>query len=110
MDAEQIARKVAADLAPEVGGNLKSVTDKVINGTLPPPGEKTRSLSDIAEMATIAHFIVTVAIELVKLASDGQQIGAWRAMLEKLPRPLSLSRELAGKIIDAVMSHAGPPK
>jgi hypothetical protein len=105
MEGEEIARAVAAELAPEVGAPLKGQTERAIKGTLPPPDAATRGLREAADLAVIAHFIWTVAPVAASMWKDrSQHSDTVRAALDRLQRPASISAETAKRVIDAVVA------
>jgi hypothetical protein len=67
MNAEDIARKAAGDLAVQFGPELLTNTEAAIRGKLPPV-LRSRDVATTVEVAAIAHLVVATAHFLVTLA------------------------------------------
>ncbi len=101
MTADDLARLVAKDVAPELGRDVPSKTEDVIRG------EVSRSWGAHVEMAiTIGNFIVhtaSLAWEIYKSYNDSGKV---REMLvaEAKP-PAGVSKENAEMIINSVLAN-----
>jgi hypothetical protein len=107
MDANEMAREIAADLAPEFGAALKVKTEQAIKGILPPAGAATRGLHDVADLAVIAHFILAITPIATMIwrskAADSADSKSMTAELEGIERPAGLPLGVAKKVIDKVI-------
>jgi hypothetical protein len=108
MNAEEVARQIAGELAPEFGASLRDNTERAIQGTLPLADTPTRGLREAADVAVIAHFIWTAApIAVAALKSTPHDGSAVRSALERVTRPAMLSAEVTKKIIDKIIAKLG---
>jgi hypothetical protein len=115
MNAEDIARKAAADLALQFGPGLITNTEAAIRGELPPVS-RSRDIATTAEVAAIAHLVIATAHFLVSVAPQlsvnmsfkwkgNERAEVRRKVKEGIKNPPPLKSATADRAIDAVMDR-----
>jgi hypothetical protein len=113
MQSEDIARRVAADLAPEFGPALTEKTEQALKGQLLAAPARTRSLTPdlhtVADVSVIATFLVTLAPIARNFWSELKDKTAVKsAITGAVKLPTGVKAELGEKIIDAVVNRSEP--
>jgi hypothetical protein len=101
MTADDLARRVAKDLAPEFGNNLPATTEGVITG------EGSRSWGANAELAlTISTFLVHTATLAWDIYKDTRDISQVRQLVvSKSKVPAGVSQQKADMIVKSVIDN-----
>jgi hypothetical protein len=107
-EANEIALRVADELAPEFGQSLHANTEHALNGDLPPPRPPTRSvLHDSAAVLEIARFIVEVTPLVIFAWREfgGSTEKVRTAVFDGIKHPIHLSKQVAQRVVDAVLAN-----
>ena len=103
MTADDLARKVAKDLAPEFGKDLPARTDSVISG------EQTRGWTNPADWEfalTISSLIVHTAGLAWDVYRETHDLPKVRSLLQaKIEAPKNVSEQDTAAIIDSVVEN-----
>ena len=111
MKAEDVAHHVAAKLPGDFGHALQYEVEHALNNP-PPQPQATRSmvgeaLSRSAEIAVIAHFIVSIApVVLAKINVRRDPEAAKTELKTAVTRPPGLKAETAAQVIDLAVEKA----
>jgi len=101
MTAEDLARQVAKDLAPQLGSDLPARTEAVLNGESP-----TRGWENLEHAIALSSFIVHtagLAWDIYKHRQDLKQLRA--TLIAKAVPPSGVNQAETEQVVDAVVSQ-----
>jgi hypothetical protein len=102
MDTKEFVYKVATRLSLVYGDELPTVTNELVNKG----GPRSTIIENTANVAVIAHFIVTVAPHVIAIWTKGTNPStAKRTLRESSELPKNLDSETAGRVTDAMVDE-----
>lgn len=107
MNAADLARRTAAALSPEFGADLPKQTEEGLRGASGGQTRQMEMLTHTAEIAVIAHFLISIAPLVVKYLPSYPSVAELKArILSEVKRPRSLKPKIADQVIERAASEA----